>query len=455
MAQTSVQQPVDKKPKKKAPWTMVMQIANAHAFSIGFVGIQLTHGYVAALGLSSICVIVGMIVSLQPRFAATLWVAYAAGIPLGAVIAFVFDGMTLFGLKMVHESKGIKKGFAFLLCALGIGMSTMAGDQMWGLIYNDWHSFVFAASVSCVIVMVDVWHKEHEAAVQKATENSDAVQEALSSEVETVVDHMLREHTHQVLQSPQMQEDLRKQSEENVRRIVQAKFNKRLARFASQDGAVLSIEEVEQPAQLPEQAESKAGEASKTDEQMDEMERVEQQPEAQASKTDEQPGGQVSMTDEQLEVIAPAASQPEAQASEIDERPDEIDEQPEPKVVVYGDYREELMEGIEQGSEPTVTELMRRTGRPRSTCGRWLAKARREVEALKAARLEEEVEDGTDEPISDMLEVGDGTDEPISDALEGLELEDDQWSETSETAQDTDALEAVSSELAPAYEEEQ
>jgi len=235
--------------KTKNPVTMVMQIANAHAFSIGFVGIQLTHGYVAALVLSSICVIVGMIVSLQTRFNGNMWMAVACGLPLGAVVAFVFDSMTMFGLKMVRESKRWKKAFSFVLIGIGIALSTMAGDQMWDLVYKDWHSWVLAASVSCVIIMVEVWHVEHEAAVKHASKQSDAVQTALATEVEVVVDKMLRSFTHEQLQSPEMAERLRLQSRKSVDDMVAAKFASRLNSFAG--NSVRVIEEKPEPKQLP------------------------------------------------------------------------------------------------------------------------------------------------------------------------------------------------------------
>lgn len=235
--------------KTKNPVTMVMQIANAHAFSIGFIGIQLTHGYVAALVLSSICVIVGMIVSLQTRFNGNIWMAVACGLPLGAVVAFVFDSMTMFGLKMVRESTGWKKWFSFVLIGIGIALSTMAGDQMWDLVYKDWHSWVLAASVSCVIIMVEVWHVEHEAAVKHASKQSDAVQTALATEVEVVVDKMLRSFTHEQLQSPEMAERLRLQSKKSVDDMVAAKFAARLHSFAG--NSVRVIEEKPEPKQLP------------------------------------------------------------------------------------------------------------------------------------------------------------------------------------------------------------
>jgi hypothetical protein len=225
-------QQVQVRKKIKAPWTMVMQIANAHSFSIGFIGIQLTHGYVAALALSSVCVIVGMIVSLLPHFGGQLLPAVAAGIPLGVVIAFVFDAMTMFGLKMIAESKRWKKAFAFVLVAVGIFLSTMAGDQMWSLVYNDWHGWVLAASVSCVIIMVDVWHPEHEAAVKKATTQPDAMQRALNTEVEIVIDRKLRQFTHEHLNSPEMETQLREKSEENLAQLIEAKFAQRLDMLA-------------------------------------------------------------------------------------------------------------------------------------------------------------------------------------------------------------------------------
>src|SRR5579871_1487405 len=160
MAQVGLEQK-----KKYAPRTMVMQIANAHSFSVGFIGIQLTHGYVAALALSSVSVVVGLIVSLQSAFPGpnALWWAFAAGLPLGGIVAFVFDAMTIFGLKMYRESSGAKRKFSYVIIGLGIGLSTMAGDQMWSLVYHgDWHSWVLAAAVSCVIIMVEVWNREHE-----------------------------------------------------------------------------------------------------------------------------------------------------------------------------------------------------------------------------------------------------------------------------------------------------
>lgn len=251
----------DKTTTKKAPWTMVMQVANAHAFSIGFIGIQLTHGYVAALALSSASVIVGMILTLHTRLIGTGQAAWSMavifGLLLGGIMAFVYDSMTLFGLKMVHESKGWKKWFAFVLIGLGIGLSTQAGDQMWQQVYADWHSWVGAMSVSCVIIMMDVWHKEHQAAVKRSSQQPDTMQTALNTEVEVVVDKKLRQYTHEQLNSPEMEQHLRTQSLQSVQQIVQAKFNKRLELFAGESagsvgsvGRITHIEEVPQPKQL-------------------------------------------------------------------------------------------------------------------------------------------------------------------------------------------------------------
>lgn len=241
-----------KKKQQKASWTMVMQVANAHSFSIGFVGIQLTHGYVAALTLSSICVIVGMIVSLIPDFHGSLGAAIMAGVPLGIVVAFVYDSMTVFGLKMVRESKQFKRFFAVVLTAGGIILSTMAGDTMWGLVYHDIRSLILAASVSCMIIAVEVWAKEHTAAVEHASQSNTAMQTALNTEVEVIVDKMLRNHTHSMLKSPEMQEDLRQQSETSVRQIVQAKFKSRLSSF----GGGVSVAASDETVQIPEVAES-------------------------------------------------------------------------------------------------------------------------------------------------------------------------------------------------------
>src|ERR1700760_461939 len=230
-----------KKRKVRAPWTMVMQIANAHSFSLGFIGIQLTHGYVAALALSSICVVVGMVITLLTRLHGNLPLAIAFGIPVGAVVAFVFDSMTMFGLRMIRESKSWKKWFAFLILGVGIGLSTLAGDQMWNMVYGDWRGLVLAASVSCVIIMVEVWHKEHDEAVKKASTQSDAMQIALNTEVDVVIDKMLRKYTHERLNSPEMQDSLREKSQANLDELVKAKFDKRLAAYGEKGG--ISIDE--------------------------------------------------------------------------------------------------------------------------------------------------------------------------------------------------------------------
>src|ERR1700760_2146593 len=228
-----------KKRKVRAPWTMVMQIANAHSFSLGFIGIQLTHGYVAALALSSVCVIVGMVLTLQGRLHGNLSLAIAFGIPVGIDVAFVFDSMTMFGLRMIRETKSWKKVFAFLILGVGIGLSTMAGDQMWSMVYGDWRGVVLAASVSCVIVMVEVWHKEHDEAVKKASTQSDAMQIALNTEVDVVIDKMLRKYTHERLNSPEMEASLREKSQANLDELVKAKFDKRLSDYAQKGGVTV------------------------------------------------------------------------------------------------------------------------------------------------------------------------------------------------------------------------
>jgi hypothetical protein len=364
---------------KKAPWTMVMQVANAHSFSIGFVGIQLTHGYVAALALSSASVIVGMILSLQSRFAGTgntaLVLAILFGVPLGGIVAFVFDSMTLFGLKMVHESKGWKMAFAFVLIGLGIGLSTMAGDQMWQVVYQDWHGIVLAMSVSCVIIMMDVWHVEHEKAVKKASQQPDAMQTALNTEVEVVVDKKLRQYTHEQLNSPEMEQHLRTQSMQSVQEIVQAKFNKRLEMFAGAgERTIQEIATPQQPAMFIE------GEVSHSDEKVSHSQEDEQ---AEVSHSDEKVSH--SQEDEQAEV---SHSDEKVSHSQEDEIKTNIVRS------YYADHRDVLIEAVTKNPDVSLNELVRLTGgRPRVTVSRWRVKAEQEI-ALQQAEVSHFQEDG-------------------------------------------------------------
>jgi hypothetical protein len=85
-----------------------------------------------------------------------------------------------------------------------------------GELRHHWHRFVLVAAVSCEIIMVEVWHKEHEKAVLQASKNTDTKQTALSTEVEVVVDNMLREYTHASLNRPAMQEKHKAQSAKSV-----------------------------------------------------------------------------------------------------------------------------------------------------------------------------------------------------------------------------------------------
>jgi pantothenate kinase-related protein Tda10 len=75
---------------------------------------------------------------------------------------------------------------------------------------------VLVAGVSCEIIMVEVWHKEHEKAVLQASKNTDTKQTAQSTEVEVVVDTLLREYTPASLNRPAMQEKLKAQSAKSV-----------------------------------------------------------------------------------------------------------------------------------------------------------------------------------------------------------------------------------------------
>lgn len=443
---------------KKAPHTMVMQIANAHAFSIGFIGIQLTHGYVAALGLSSVSVIVGMVVSLLARFNGQLWPAIAFGTPLGAVVAFVFDSMTLFGLKMVHVSNGPKKAFSFVLIALGIGLSTMAGDQMWAIIYADWHGIVLAASVSCVIVMMDVWHEEHEKAVKQASQQSDAMQTALNTEVEIVVDKKLRLYTHEQLNAPEMEQTLRERSRDSVKQIVEAKFNKRLQQFAGEEnGQIKAISEEQRPAlPAPRSQTSETDLQAQRDAAFTDLDMIEDRmyrmltpqilaeltplqgdlealvaelhqrfPQYASYLTHERVGHVMNLVklDMHLEqsratqrpaLPAPSSEQPNEQPNETEvpdwaqEEPDQDDqsnqqeqtEQTEERPVDYAAYREQLINMLEHDGVGSVTAVAKQAGVPRSTMGRWITKAQKELDSKRAA--EEEQDNDRDAHIIDM-----------------------------------------------------
>jgi hypothetical protein len=410
---------------KKAPWTMVMQVANAHAFSIGFVGIQLTHGYVAALVLSSASVIVGMVVSLLTRFNGQLAPAIAFGVPLGGIVAFVFDSMTLFGLKMVHVSTGAKKWFAFLLIGLGIGLSTMAGDQMWQIIYADWHGIVLAMSVSCVIVMMDVWHEEHEKAVKRASQQPDAMQTALNTEVEVVVDKKLRQYTHEQLNSPEMEQDLREQSRQSVQQIVKAKFNKRLQQFAGEGGTTGQIrsiqEELDRPALPGPQSEQRALPAPSN--------------ETAELTTEEGQDGQEQHQPEQAEQTG--------------------------QVVEYKQYRGRLIEMLENGGISSVTRIAEQAGIPRSTMGRWIKKATQELERIRDEQtaIDEQDDDDQDAHIIDMSSkrASHSDDETASERLtferknskqaSHIEGDEQEWAEDEQAFENMPSLDEINERI--------
>lgn len=193
---------------RKPGTTLPMVIAKAHNLSVQFAGFQMASAYLAAVSLSCISVVIGMcsqIVKSQPTWPSVL--GYGVGFIVGVIAAFIFDGLTISSLKRM---KTVEFGFntitAFNLFFVigGITFSTLAGDQMWALIFpKSPVSMVFAIAISAVLVATEMWPHQHEEAVKKSTARGDVLTFALSEESDEHVENLSRENRLETFADPE------------------------------------------------------------------------------------------------------------------------------------------------------------------------------------------------------------------------------------------------------------
>jgi hypothetical protein len=201
--------------------SLPMLIASSHNLSNRFAGLQMSAAYLAANVLSAISVIVGLCsyISASDKFASLpQGVGYGVGVIVGILAAFLFDGLTISSLKRIKSSNnGGTKFFNFLLMGGGIFFSTVAGDQMWALIFSDWRATAFACAVSAVLIATELWHVEHEAAIKKATGRNEVKAHAITEERYEMLETLKREESQEMLKDPAIRQELRESIRESLK----------------------------------------------------------------------------------------------------------------------------------------------------------------------------------------------------------------------------------------------